>query len=99
MADRVLRENVRVEAVGRDSHGTLIGRVWLDGKSINLWMVESGWAWHFRNHSKSKTLAKAEQQAREQKLGLWQADNPVAPWQWRKVQAEKRSEAALAKTF
>ncbi|RXK59652.1 thermonuclease family protein [Lacibacter luteus] len=51
---------------------------------INKEMIAKGMAWHFVKYSANKELAAAEQQARKNKVGLWNASNAVAPWEWRK---------------
>lgn len=51
---------------------------------VNKEMIAKGMAWHFIKYSSSKELAAAEQQARKNKAGLWNANNAVAPWEWRK---------------
>ena len=55
-------------------------------------MVRAGLAWHYVKYSKSKTLTKLEQEARDKKLGLWAAtDKPIAPWEWRAMSKEERT--------
>lgn len=57
--------------------------------NVNFAQIAAGFAWHYtqyeREQSKQDRLAYsgAEQQAREQGLGLWKDPRPVAPWDWR----------------
>jgi endonuclease YncB( thermonuclease family) len=51
-------------------------------------MIEAGLAWHYKQFSKNKSLAVAEEQARIKHLGLWQQPNAQPPWEWRR---EKRA--------
>ena len=58
-------------------------------KLVNYEMVKAGLAHHYRQYSQgcpngSDALEKAEQQAREQRLGVWGLANPVKPWDYRK---------------
>ncbi len=46
-------------------------------------MVKDGNAWHYKKYSDSATLAQAEVTARKAKTGLWQSDDPMAPWDYR----------------
>ncbi len=66
-----------------------------DGECINLHLVEEGHAWlinprsHFAvSFGKPKEaygkLTNAFQKAKEQKRGIWAADNPIPPWEWKK---------------
>jgi endonuclease YncB( thermonuclease family) len=63
----------------------------LNGKDINLEMVQKGMAWHYKKYIKSQNVEdrqsynNAEQDARLNKIGLWSDVNPVAPWEWRKL--------------
>jgi micrococcal nuclease len=92
-------KNVRVITQGEDRSGKIIGDVYFkldqsagDGEEINLntHMVVTGFAWHFvRFAPKNKTLAESQEEAKQMKLGLWSAPNPTAPWDWRRLQAEK----------
>jgi hypothetical protein len=74
---------VTVETHGQDKYSRTIGDVILDGESVNLWLVESGWAWHFKEYSDDEQQAAADVTAREQGVGLWAGPGPIAPWDWR----------------
>jgi len=39
---------------------------------------------HFKRYNQSKALADLEIEAKKEKRGLWKAENPVAPWDYRK---------------
>ncbi len=54
------------------------------GEILQQQMVESGYAWHAPEYSRSEILAQAEQQARAARAGLWQDIDPIAPWDYRK---------------
>jgi micrococcal nuclease len=43
-----------------------------------------GLAWHYKQYNKDEELAKLEQQAQQNKIGLWSQSNPVAPWDFRR---------------
>ena len=62
--------------------GRIIGEVWYRERSINLEMVEEGFAWWYQAFSKNEEFGKAELAARRKKLGIWA--EPKAPWDWRK---------------
>ena len=53
--------------------------------NVNFWMVNGGHAWHDVVSAKDNTLlADAEKKARQAKCGLWAADSPIPPWEWRR---------------
>jgi micrococcal nuclease len=85
-------KEVTVEATGTDKYGRTLAVVMLDGESINEWLVSEGWAWHVKEYSSDQRLAELETQARQAKVGLWQHDSPIPPWEFRDI---KRNGAAL----
>lgn len=82
---QVLGKRVRLEVVERDRYGRIVARVFTeDGTSVNEALVASGLAWHYRRYSKSATLARLHEAARQRRLGLWAGAAPVAPWEHRR---------------
>ena len=67
-------------------------------KSINLLMVEKGLAWSkkVRVHSvgSTKRMQEVQAEAKKQELGIWAAENPIPPWEWRKQKEEKKKAKA-----
>ena len=51
---------------------------------MSLELIKAGLAWHYKRYSSDPVLAKAEEQARRQKLGLWSMPNPIPPWEYRR---------------
>lgn len=76
----------------KDRYGRLLGQVWVNGKDINLALLEGGWAWHYiayaseQSPTDRKRYAEAEQDARAARRGLWSAPHPTAPWVFRGTQ-------------
>jgi micrococcal nuclease len=66
-----------------DRNKRVLGTVYCDGKNINELMVQNGMAWHFKKYSSSAIFSNLELKARQQKIGLWQDINPIAPWDFR----------------
>jgi endonuclease YncB( thermonuclease family) len=81
----VLNKDVRVLSSGRDKYGRFIGRIYVDKVDVNLEMVKTGCAWHYKYYSKDEALAKAEIAAQEKELGLWSLPDPIPPWNYRKI--------------
>lgn len=79
---------------GRDHYGRIVGKVVADGKDINLEQLKRGNAWFYKDYEKSlsaedrQLYAEAESKAKAKRTGLWAAENPEAPWQWRKDKRE-----------
>lgn len=86
LAGLVKGRTIRWRDDGNDKFGRSIGIVFLDGddgKSLNHRLVEAGLAWHYVQFSKDPTLAQLEADARDARRGLWSADDPVPPWDFR----------------
>lgn len=71
----------------------LEARVFLNGVDIGSQMLRDGVAWYDHtldyelNESDRALYAQCEKAARAEKRGLWQEQSPVAPWEYRRMQA------------
>lgn len=80
------KSNVHLKVSGKDNHNRTLAFTYLaDGRELSHEMVKAGLAWHFKKYSSDSTLANLEIKAREQKLGLWINENPMSPWDNRKL--------------
>jgi micrococcal nuclease len=84
LAGYIFNKDVKLVISGRDRNKRIIATVYYDGTNINLAMIQNGYAWHYKKYSSDTVYAKAEQQARIAKKGLWRIDHPIAPWDFRK---------------
>lgn len=81
---------VTVSYDGVDKYGRLLAWVFVDdGLSVNLQQVQAGLAWHYAFPGQPWTadddlLARAEQEARVARRGLWARPGPKPPWQYRR---------------
>jgi len=95
---------IRIDSKKRDRYGRLIAHVWVQptdckrcAKTLEagLYQLTQGAAWYFRRFESELDedtrgrYASAEQEARARKWGLWAAENPQAPWSWRKFHPRK----------
>lgn len=76
--------NITFKEKHKDTYGRTVATVFVENNNINLEMVKAGYAWHYDRYNKSNVYAKAQQYAKENKLGLWQQENPIEPSQYRK---------------
>lgn len=93
------RKHVRVEWKERDDSKQILGDVYAvttDNRSVwvNREMVKTGFAWHDARSDKRKVLADAEQEARDDKRGLWEDEDPTPPWQWKEEHEAKDAKKA-----
>ena len=56
----------------------------LDNVDVAAFMIVNGFAWEYKQYSKSETLHQYEAKARSQGRGLWRLANAQPPWEWRK---------------
>ena len=98
LGERLQGKQVRVEWEKRDKYGRTLGTVYLADESINLWLVRNGWAWQYKQYSKSETLKRAEDAARKERVGLWIDPSPVPPWEWRKQKSPTPAPRATLQT-
>lgn len=85
-SDKVYLQVVRVQATDTDRYGRTVGIVTLkDDTVLNEALLTAGLAWHYTKYDKNTLWAAMEQEARNQKAGLWARLDAVAPWQWRRI--------------
>ena len=88
LAKKVLHKQGRLEIMRMDSRQNAIGVLSIEGRNINLEMVAEGWAWanvHKQHHPAPQEYVLAEEKARARKAGLWIDENPIPPWEFKKV--------------
>jgi endonuclease YncB( thermonuclease family) len=84
-ASVIAGKEINVSIHNKDRYGRFVCEVFLpDGTYVNAEIVKAGYAWHFVRYSNDPQLAKAEDEARNDKRGLWQDSNPIPPWEYRK---------------
>lgn len=77
---------VRLEWKDRDQHSREVAIVYAGSTNINLQMVKEGLAWHYEYFAPdAEDLAAAEKAARKSRKGLWADDEPVNPYEFRKL--------------
>lgn len=84
LSNRVFGKVVQIVYEKADRYGRILGTMFLGGKDVNLEMIATGNAWHYAYFDKTPSYANAERAAREARLGLWAASDPVDPQSWRK---------------
>ena len=90
LARMIEGRRIDVAAVDRDIYGRYVSALLCDGEDVCLRMIERGAAWpyfHYFNRMPrdvAQTYRHAYEVARRDRVGLWQEENPEAPWNWRK---------------
>jgi len=87
----IFNQHVYVEFHEIDMYGRIIGTVYLTKlfgtyfDNVNIKMVSTGNAWWYEEYSKDANYLQLQETAKLEKLGLWKADNPMPPWEFRKM--------------
>jgi endonuclease YncB( thermonuclease family) len=91
---------VTVEVDTVDRYGRTVGEVFFpDGSNLNKKIVGAGFAWQYKRYSKDPEYGDLEAEARRVRLGLWQGNRPVPPWEWRRGQRQASSIQVTGKDF
>lgn len=85
MMDRIRASESLTVRVEKDTGRweRLVGVLYLDGASLNRWLVEQGHAWVYDHYNDDPRLPEVEKKARAEGRGLWSMDDPTPPWEWR----------------
>src|SRR5215213_1155929 len=103
LSDLVLEKSVLVEYAGIAADSSLTGRVLLNDADIGAQMIRDGAAWfdpihgNRLNPTNREVYQQSELAARNEKRGLWQQENPVAPWEFVKAEAQRKNLVASSK--
>lgn len=74
---------VYVKVFGVDADGREIAQVWVAHlRYLNMELLDAGLAWHDKRSDDEWILATAEDDARDQRAGLWADEKSVPPWHW-----------------
>ena len=97
LSDLVYLKTVKVDVQDTDRYGRSVAQIWLtpEGEAsvdVNLAQVKAGFAWHYIQYARKGQTSDAfdayqaaEQDARENRRGLWQDAAPVEPWLYRRA--------------
>lgn len=84
----VFQKRVKVYIADTDHYGRTVGIVsTMEGTVLNRELLANGLAWFYTRHCKQAICQEwlnDEQNARNNKIGLWKDANPTPPWQFRK---------------
>ena len=79
LAEKINQRQVQVKYKDKDRYGRILGEVFLNGESINLWLVQNGLAWPYIRYNPPAHYLDAYRIAKLNENGLWQDSNPIEP--------------------
>lgn len=94
LSSKTLKRRVRIEPETIDQYGRTVGMVLVNGENINRQIVAEGHGWVFRKYCTAdycKKWLNLETKAKTARIGLWEGENPKAPWDWRAEQRARDS--------
>lgn len=89
-------QTVTCECVKRDRYKRWVCKVLLDDLDVNWTLVRDGLAWWYRDYQRDQEpedrirYEEAEVLAKHQRIGLWDDDSSIPPWEWRRLARAKR---------
>jgi endonuclease YncB( thermonuclease family) len=89
LASLAMKKQATLDCYKTDQYKRKVCRVQVEGRDVALAQVRAGLAWHYKRFENEQTATeraaytRAEDDARASRLGLWQSDNPVPPWEFR----------------
>lgn len=93
LAGLVFGQQVELVVHGQDKYGRTLADVFRGRDDVGAAQLQAGLAWHYVYYARKQQDGDAyrhyqalEQQARLAQLGLWQDDQAVAPWDFRRKQ-------------
>lgn len=89
-SDQVFGKNIVFYQVGKDRYGRSIAGIFYDGdKYLSREIVKAGFGWWYFKASKNTELQKLQDEAKQNRLGLWSDKNAISPWDFRKNKRSK----------
>jgi len=84
-SDQVYLKQIKYKVNTTDRYGRSIAEVYYDNnKYLSAEIIKNGFGWQYKQYSTSKLLANLEQEARQNKRGLWIDPYPIYPSTFRK---------------
>ena len=83
----MVARSVYLVEVDEDRFGRLVGQLYhsKEGYDINASMACAGYAWWYERYAPdSQTLRDCQVEAQQAPKGLWEAKEPMPPWEWRR---------------
>ncbi|WP_369914253.1 thermonuclease family protein [Xanthomonas sp. NCPPB 3005] len=91
----VLDKTVRCQPKDTDRYGRVVAECFVQGQSVNRWMVRSGWAVAYRQYAKAFIADEAD--ARQHQRNLWQGPFQM-PADYRRGKRDQASRQAQVTT-
>jgi len=82
---------LEVTEFGKDAAGRTLATIRIKGQDLRIDILAAGMAWHQRSVVDDPVLEAEERGAKARHLGLWIDIDPVAPWEWRAAEEQRKN--------
>ncbi len=83
---------LQVTELGKDAAGRTLATIRIKGQDLRIDILSAGMAWHQRSVVEDPVLEAEERGAKARHLGLWIDIDPVAPWEWRAAEEQRKNQ-------
>ncbi|REC40000.1 thermonuclease family protein [Chryseobacterium sp. 5_R23647] len=88
-SDRVFGKWIDFVETDSDRYGRTIAKIFYDNhKYLSEELIKAGLGWWYFIYSDNKNLGIFEKVAKQRRFGLWQDENAISPWDWRKLKSK-----------
>ncbi len=94
LADMVLGKQVKVTSEAVDQYGRMVAHISVDGLDVNAEQIRRGMAWENSRFHNDRALLALQEEARLAPRGLWALNDPMPPWEWRKLHPSTLSQSS-----
>ena len=84
-SDCVFGKMIKYYEINYDRYGRTIAKVYFDDKYLSAEIIANGLGWWYEKYSKDYSLKKLQDNAKYNKIGLWQDKNAISPYEWRQI--------------
>lgn len=85
-SDQVYLKTIKYVVTDTDRYGRSIAMIYYDSdnKYLSAEIIKAGMGWHYKRYSTSKELATFQENAKQNKIGLWIDNDPIEPSEFRR---------------
>lgn len=89
--DALLFREVEVTESGKDRYGRTVAILRTGENTVQEILLRNGLTWVYPRYCKNcNNWKRLQREARKNRVGLWQDENPMPPWEWRNEAANRR---------
>jgi micrococcal nuclease len=87
LKNRIYQKKVKIFVMNTDKKNRSLSVVFMDSTNINLELIRNGYAWAYKDFLQGPykiDFINTENDAKNQKKGIWKQSDPEPPWEFRK---------------